>query len=202
MVSLRSIFLRLRCYSTCKEAKKLWVKNNGSPSIKVSIENCTDIDDFAKKVKQELNTISQVALYTSIEKEALRPGLKITELFNRDEFMKNSDQRPLFVKLIPEIQDPIESKTIYIRDIDEECKPLDTFTQVVVENDADMKEIYENNGSALYLITDPKKRLTKFKQLKDGEKYGVFSRYEHSFNQELRWQPREDMAMEAELLLL
>jgi hypothetical protein len=68
-----------------------------------------------------------------------------------------------------------------------------------VESDADMKEIYESKGSALYLISEPRKRLTKFKQLKDGEKYGVYSRYEQSFSQELRWQQHEDMAMEEEV---
>ena len=64
-----------------------------------------------------------------------------------------------------------------------------------------MKEIYESKGSALYLLTEPKKRLTKFKQLKDGEKYGVLSRYEQSFSQELRWQQMEDRAMEEEVAL-
>ena len=200
MFSLRNIPLQARWYTT-KEATKLWIKHNGCPSTQVPIKDCINIDDFAKKVKQELNTSSQVALYSSLEKEALRPGLKITELFNKDEFMNNSDQRPLFVKIIPLTQDPLESKTIYIRDIDDECKPLDTFTEVVLENDADMEKIYESKGSALYLINEPKKRLTKFKQLKDGEKYGVFSRYEQSFAEELRWQQREDMAMEAEVAL-
>ena len=72
---------------------------------------------------------------------------------------------------------------------------------MVVESDADMEKIYEGKGSALYLISEPKKRLTKLKQLKDGEKYGVFSRYEQSFAEELRWQQREDMAMEKEVAL-
>jgi hypothetical protein len=70
-----------------------------------------------------------------------------------------------------------------------------------VEGDADMKEIYEGKGSALYLITDPAKKITKFKQLEDGQKYGVFSRYEQSFSQELRWQQMEDKAMEEEITL-
>jgi superfamily II DNA or RNA helicase len=68
-----------------------------------------------------------------------------------------------------------------------------------VECDADMEKIYENKGSALYKITEPKKRITKFKQLKDGETYGVFSRYEQSFSEEIRWQQKEDAAMEEEV---
>lgn len=70
-----------------------------------------------------------------------------------------------------------------------------------MENDADLKEIYEGKGSALYLLAEPRKLLTKFKQLKDGEKYGVFSRYEQSFSEEVRWQQMEDRAMEEEIAL-
>jgi len=100
-----------------------------------------------------------------------------------------------------EIFGAIYSKTIYIRDIDEDCQPLDSYTEVLVRNEADMKAIYEGKGSALYLLTEPKKRVTVLKQLKDGEKYGVFSRYEQSFSQELRWQQMEDRAMEEEVAL-
>ncbi len=150
------------------------------------------MDDFSKKVKKELKTNCQVALFTSLDKEPLRPGLKITDLLLTD-LKENTDESPLFVKL--------SSKTIYIRNIDEECRPRDSFTEVVVEGDADMKEIYERKGSALYLITDPEKRITKFNQLKDGQKYGVFSLYEESFSQELRWQQMEDKAMEEEITL-
>jgi hypothetical protein len=50
-----------------------------------------------------------------------------------------------------------------------------------VESDADVKEIYESKGSALYFVTDPKKRLTKFNQLQDGENYGIYSLFELSF---------------------
>jgi hypothetical protein len=192
---------RLRCYSTTTEALKLWVKHNGSPSIKVPVHGCSDLDDFAENAKKKLNTSSQIALFTSLDKKALRPGLALKDLLKTDEFKNNTDESPLFVKIIPATQDPIASKTIYIRDIDEECKPLDTCTEVLVECDADMERIYESKGSALYLITEPKKRLTKFKQLKDGEKYGVFSRYEQSLADEVRWQQKEDAAMEEEVAL-
>lgn len=190
---------RLRCYSTPTEALKLWVKHNGSPSVKVPIHGCKDLDDFVENVKKKLNTSSQIALFTSLDKQALRPGLEIKKLLNTESFKNNTDESPLFVKIIPATQDSIASKTIYIRDIDEECQPIDSYTEVLVESDADMKEIYESKGSALYLITEPKKRLTKFKQLKDGEKYGVFSRYEQSFADEVRWQQKEDAAMEEEV---
>ena len=50
-------------------------------------------------------------------------------------------------------------------------------------------------------MSDPKNRITKFKQLIDGEKYNVFSRYEKSFADQVRWQQVEDKAMEQETLL-
>ena len=50
----------LRCYSTSQADLKLWVKHNGGPSVKVPINGCTDLDDFAEKVKQKLNTNCQV----------------------------------------------------------------------------------------------------------------------------------------------
>ena len=69
----------LRCYST-QSALKLWVKHNGGPSTQVPIEGCTNIDDFAEKVQQKLNTNCQIALFSSLDMEALDPGLAINEL--------------------------------------------------------------------------------------------------------------------------
>ena len=199
MFSIGKIGLQARRY-TSKKAKKLWVKHNGNPSTQVHIEGCKNVDDLAKKVKQELNTNYQVALYLSLEKEAIDPGVAVKDLLNFDS-MNNTSKTPLFVKIIPLTPDPIESKTIFIRDIDAECKPLDSYTEFVVESDQQMKEIYENKGSALYHINEPKKSLTTFKQLKNGEKYAVYSRYEQSFSDEVRWQQKEDAAMEEEVAL-
>lgn len=84
----------------------------------VPIKGYTSIGE---KVKQKLNTNSQVALFSFLEKDALRPGLTMKEL------LKTADQSSLFVKLIPATQDSIASKTLYIRDIDEECQPLDSY---------------------------------------------------------------------------
>jgi hypothetical protein len=44
-------------------------------------------------------------------------------------------------------------------------------------------------------------RITLLEQLIDGEKYNVYSRYEKSFADEVRWQRVEDKAMEEETLL-
>ena len=126
-------------YSTLKEASKLWVKHNGSLPTQVSLKGCINIDDFAKKVKQELNTNAQVGIFTSLDKEPIKPWLTIKDLLKTDDLKRNSGESPLFVKLIPTTQDSITSKTIYIRCIDEECKPLDSYSEVLIESDADVK---------------------------------------------------------------
>jgi hypothetical protein len=190
--------LMVRYYST---PSKIWVKLNGGPSSQVPISGCTNIDDFAKKVQKEFMINSQVTLFGSLDKKSLRPGLQIKDFFKTDDFKNNTDESPLFAKIIPISKDEIASKIIYVRDIDGECRPLDSFTDVLIESDADVKEIYEGKGSALYQITQPKSRVTKLKQLKHGEKYDVYSRYEQSYQQEHRWQQSEDMAMEEEVAL-
>jgi hypothetical protein len=43
---------------------------------------------------------------------------------------KNSDESPLFVKLIPATQDSIATKTIYIRDIDDDGKIIRTDAKI------------------------------------------------------------------------
>jgi len=100
-------------YSTQKTAIKLWVKHNGNPSTQVPVKGCKNLDDFADKVKQKLNTNCQVALFTSLDKEALRLGLNITEQLKTD-LKTKSDAIPLFVKLLPTTQDPIVTKTNFI----------------------------------------------------------------------------------------
>jgi hypothetical protein len=87
-------------------------------------------------------------------------------------------------------------KTIFVQDIDEECRPADSFTKIIVEIKHDLKQIIEGKGSAFYQLSNPKDRVTKMKQLIDGERYNVFSRYEQSFVGEVRWQQMEDQAME------
>lgn len=76
------------------------------------------------------------------------------------------------------------SKTIFIQNIDGECRPLDIFTECLVENIADMKEIYEQKGSALYKLGQPNHIVTKSNQLIEGGKYSVISPYDISFSHE------------------
>ena len=193
--------LRLVRYSS--SLPKLWVKHNGSQAIKVSTAGCKDISDFAKAIKKELPKqlsafdSNQLTLHKSLNDAPLRPGLTIEEL---SKFVEpNTDESPLFVKTQESIT--TTQKTIFVQDIDAECVPLDSFTKVIVENNDDLKQIFEGKGSALYQLSNPKDRVTKMKQLIDGEIYNVYSRYEQSFVDEVRWQQMEDRAMEQETYL-
>ncbi|KAI3655834.1 hypothetical protein MP638_006493 [Amoeboaphelidium occidentale] len=180
-----------RSYSTAHRRGYLWVKKGGDDSFKVPISGCVDVYDFSQNVKKELNATCSVMLFTAPGKEALAPTLKMEDLLHTDAFKRNSDTSPLYTE--------IASKTIFIRDIDEECRPLKTFTKFLVENDAGLRGIFENKGSSLFRVSDPDKKITSFLQLEDGEKYEVHSRYEKSFIDKVRWQQMEDKAMEHEV---
>lgn len=173
----------LRCYSS-QSALKLWVKHNGCPSTQVPIKGCTDLDDFAEKVKQKLNTNCQVALFSSLDKEALRPGLTIKELLKTD-LKKNSGESPLFVKLFPVTNDSMASKTIYIRD-DDDGKFTDEYIPVTVKNKEDLRVLFKN-GKGLICLNGPKKLIVSFDEIEDGEIYQVY-RYSQDF---ARWQKKE-----------
>jgi hypothetical protein len=70
-------------------------------------------------------------------------------------------ETPLYVKVIQQapISSHVFSKTIFIQDIDEECRPVNSFTEFVVENDADFKQIYGRKGEALYQLSNPNDRV-------------------------------------------
>ena len=103
--NLRMQFLKmfsprlLRYYSTPQAALKLWVKHNGAPSTQVPIKGCQNLDDFAEKVKQKLNTNCQVALFTSLDKDPINSWLLIKNLLKTD-LKNNTGESPLLVKLI------------------------------------------------------------------------------------------------------
>jgi hypothetical protein len=177
----------LRFYSSLS---KLWVKFNGNQSIQVPTEDCVNIADFTEKVKQKLpNQLlnfdsNQITIHQSKEHAAFEPD----ELLKNISSFGSSAKTPLFVGT--------STKTIYIQEVDEEYRPIESFTKVTVESDADVKDIIGKKGEALYKISNPNERITKFKQIEDGEKYNVYSRYLKSFSDEVRWQQMEDKAME------
>jgi hypothetical protein len=173
-----------------QSALNLWVKHNGSPAVKVSRKGCKDIDDFAEKVKRKLNTNCPVALFSSLGKKALDPGLSINQFLKRDALKKNSSKIPLFVKLIPAAQDSIAKKTIYIREFRNE------YVKYKVKDKEDLRDIYKNSKGLVHL-SDPKTVIVSFDEIKDGEKYQVFN-FPQTFQS---WQKNESDATEAEVLL-
>ena len=185
-----------RCYSVPKEALKLWVKHNGSPSIKVSTKSCTDIDDFADKVKQKLNTNSQVAIFTSLEKEAIRSGLSIKDLPSTDGYKNNTDETPLFVKIIPATPDSIATKTIFIGETNEDGKFMGEYKRRILRNDNDLMKLIKNSDGLIH-PSSPDDVLLSFDDIKDGEKYQLY-KFAQNFQS---WQKKEADAMEAETLL-
>lgn len=84
-----------RFFSTRKAVLNLWVKCEEAPTvIKVPVSGCKDVADFAKKVKQELNTNRHIALFTSIENDALDPGFDFRKLL-KTKLKNNSSAKPL-----------------------------------------------------------------------------------------------------------
>lgn len=184
-----------RWYSTPKAASQLWVKHNRSPSVKVSIKSCIDIDDFADKVKQKLNTNSQVAFFTSLDKEPIKPWLTIKELI-KTEFKNNSGESPLLVKIIPPTQDSIATKTIYIGETDEDGEFMGEYKRRILRNDNDLMKLIKNSDGLIHL-SSPDDVLLSFDDIKDGEKYQLY-KFAQNFQS---WQKKEADAMEAETLL-
>ncbi|KAI8897004.1 hypothetical protein BC833DRAFT_595347 [Globomyces pollinis-pini] len=163
-----------RCYSTSKKVSKLWVKLNKCPSTKVSIKNCINIDDFADKVKQKLNIKSQVALFTSLEKEYIMPGLTIKELL-KTEFKNNSDETPVFIKIMPVVKDlTTPKKTIYIGETNRKGLFNGTYKKWTLRNDQDMTNVIEN-AKGLIHPSFPEHVFIHFDEIQDGEKYQFYN---------------------------
>ncbi len=168
----------LRSIRYSSSVAKLWIKHNGCQATEVPTAGCLHVSDFAKVIKLELPRqlsafdSNQITLHPSLEASALDPDFQLSRIATAG----SSAQTPLFVKTITAAR-----KTIYIQDIDENCRPLARFTQFDVANDADLKAILEGRGSALYQLSNPKKGITRTDQLIDGEKYNIYSRYEKSF---------------------
>jgi hypothetical protein len=162
----------IRYYSTFKKASRLWVKHNACPPTKVSIKSCADIDDLAKKVRQDLNINCQVALCTSLEKEPIHPWLKINDLL-KTEFKNNSGETPLFVKIIPAIQESIATKTIHVAEINEDGELTGSYKQRILRNDHDLMKVIKD-GQGLIHLSSPENVLISIDDIKNGEKYHIY----------------------------
>jgi hypothetical protein len=76
---------------------KLWVKYKNNNSIKVSTEDCQDVDDFLKVCKKELSSklgsydVDQLSLSTTNGGTPLQPGYFLNQI------PQNTDDNPLFI---------------------------------------------------------------------------------------------------------
>jgi hypothetical protein len=144
---------------------------------------------LSKRNSPKFNPYSsdQLTIHKTLNDIPLCPGLSIEEFCKFVE--PNTVETPIYVK-----NQETTRKTIFVHEID------DNFTKVVVRNDSDLKQLYEGKGEALYQLSNPKVRVTKMKQLIDGEKYHIFTQYERSFLDELQRQEEvQDEAMEEEM---
>jgi hypothetical protein len=180
---------------TPKKPTMLWIKLNGNQSTQVPVKGCTVLDDFAEKVKQKLSTNCQVALFTSLGKQPLRPGLKITDLL-KTHLADNSDETPLFVKLSPVMPDPVVTKIIYVGETDEDGKFTGEYKKRVLRNDYDLQKVIKFSLGLIH-PSSPNHVLVSFDDIQDGEKYVPYMLAENFQT----WQKKEADAMEAETLL-
>lgn len=141
-------------------------------------------------------TNCQVALYTSLDKEALKPWFKMDELLATKEFIANSGPTPLFVKLLPTTQESIKAKTIHVRDVDEDGRFTHTYPKYTIRNDHDLMKVIKK-GIGLTHVTESDTVIISFDNVIDGEKYQIH-RYAQDF---AGYQKQEADAMEAETLL-
>jgi hypothetical protein len=193
-MSSRNIPRLLRFYSTPK-GTHWWVKNNGNQPTQVPIKGCDNIDEFSKKVQQELKTNCQVALYTSLDKEPIKPWLKISDLLKKD-LKHNSGETPLFVKLSPVTQDSIVKKTIYVGETDDDGEFTGKYVEYQITEKEGFRDTYKF-GMGLVHLAEPGKVIVTFDQVQDRQKYHVY-KYSQDFS---GWQNNEADAMEEETLL-
>jgi hypothetical protein len=178
-----TIPFRARVYST---AAKLWVKENGGPSTQVGTKGCVNVDDFLEKVKLKLNTHSLLTIHESKACDPLRPGLKLKDLFTA--LKTNSDESPLFVKVVPPSHHSEIKKTIFVRDTDD-----DEYKKFLVENRADVDKVMKDSKGLIHL-SQPGAVIIGYDELIDGEKYQMYE-YKEPFS---RWKQNEANAMEEE----
>ncbi|OAJ40917.1 hypothetical protein BDEG_24600 [Batrachochytrium dendrobatidis JEL423] len=92
----------------------------------------------------------------------------------------NTSKIPLLVKIIPATQDSFATKTIYIRDTDDDGKLTDEYVEYSIKNNENLRDIYKN-GKGLIHMADPKKVIVNFDDIEHGKKYQVY-KYSQDFS--------------------
>ena len=81
---------------------KLWVKFGKNNSTQVATEGCSNVDDFIKQCKKELqipNPPQELSLSTTDGGIPLRPGLLISDILSQPGYSQNDDEKPLFISV-------------------------------------------------------------------------------------------------------
>ena len=84
---------------------KLWIKFKTNNAVKVSTEECQDVDDFLKASKKELLFLygqfppGELSLSTTVDGLALRSGLLLTAIPSQPGYVENDDEHPLFISV-------------------------------------------------------------------------------------------------------
>jgi hypothetical protein len=84
---------------------ELWVKFKTNNAVKVSTEECLDVDDFLGQCKKELSSklgsydVGQLSLSTTDGGLSLRPDLLLNDIPSQPGYLKNDDEHPLFISI-------------------------------------------------------------------------------------------------------
>ena len=84
---------------------KLWIKFKTNNAVKVSTDECQDVDDFLKQCKKELLFLygqfapGELSLSTTDGGHSLRPGLLLNDIPSQPGYSKNDDEHPLFISI-------------------------------------------------------------------------------------------------------
>ncbi|KAH6582232.1 hypothetical protein BASA60_001994 [Batrachochytrium salamandrivorans] len=98
----------------------------------------------------------------------------MTELLNTDGFKNNTDETPLFVKIIPATQDSIATKTVYIGETNEDGEFMGEYKRRILRNDHDLMKVIKPEAQGLIHLSSPDDVLLSFDDIKDGEKYQLY----------------------------
>ncbi|KAI8916206.1 hypothetical protein EDD86DRAFT_12915 [Gorgonomyces haynaldii] len=203
IVHLASCHIRpIRHYSVPR-VSHLWVKHTGNP-IMVPVTGCPNVSEFLERAKHKLSKklanydVDELFLLKSPGQLPLKPSLSLEELCQS---IANSDENPL---LLTVKKTPPPTKTILVRDVDEDGDYEDKFTTFIVQTDADVKELYQCFGQSggLQRVSDLNLPvITKWADLEDGARYQAHLPRKYSLLKAQRWQENEARAMEDEVRL-
>jgi hypothetical protein len=151
----------------------VWLKY-GKHTFKVAIATGDCVADLAERALFKLPKtfegydLFDLNAHTAVNGVALSPGTSVASLI-----ANNSESLAIVLKNA--------TKTIYIRNVDENSKMLDSFTETTLTSDLAVKELHQSaQGSRLLLTSDPTVRLTTLDRLQDGGYYQVHPIYTNS----------------------